>query len=103
MFDLAAKRQLNRGYNDGLSRAIEIVATPLLFGLFGRLLDSWFGTEPLLMIVVGAVGVVGIFTKLWIGYDRAMREEEAKLPGASASASTSISTSTSSMTEGGAA
>jgi F0F1-type ATP synthase assembly protein I len=87
VFDLAAKRQLNRGYSDGLSRAIEIVVTPLLFGLLGHLLDAWLGTEPVLMIVVGAFGVVGLFVKLWLGYDRSMREHEAQLPGASAASS----------------
>lgn len=86
MFDLTAKRQLNRGYNDGLSRALEIVLAPLLFGLVGRGVDAWFGTEPVFMLVFGAFAVAGIFVKLWIGYDREMRKHEAAIPGGSAGA-----------------
>jgi Flp pilus assembly protein TadB len=94
VFDLAAKRQLNRGYNDGLSRALEIVIAPLLFGLVGRVLDGWLGTAPVLMLTFGAFAVAGIFVKLWVGYDRAMRRHEAELPGASSRAATATATAT---------
>jgi len=78
VFDLAARRQLNRGYNDGLTRAVEIVGTPLLLGWVGFLLDGWLGIRPALTLVLGLVGVSGIFVKLWLGYDREMREHESK-------------------------
>jgi hypothetical protein len=78
VFDLAARRQLNRGYNDGLTRAVEIVGTPLLLGYVGFLIDGWLGIRPALTLVLGIVGVSGIFVKLWLGYDREMRELEAK-------------------------
>lgn len=81
MFDLAAKRQLNRGYSDGLSRAFEIVLTPVILGFLGSLVDGWLGTRPGFMIGLAAVGVVGVFVKMWIGYDREMRAHEANLPG----------------------
>jgi F0F1-type ATP synthase assembly protein I len=77
VFDLAARRQLNRGYNDGLSRAVEIVGTPLLLGYLGYLLDGWVGIRPVMTLVLGIVGVAGVFTKLWLRYDREMREHEA--------------------------
>lgn len=77
MFDLAARRQLNRGYSDGLSRAVEIVVTPLLFGYVGHLLDGWLGIRPVLTIVLAALAVTGLFVKLWLGYDREMRRHEA--------------------------
>ena len=32
MSDLAARRQVNRGYSDGFTRALEVVLTPLLLG-----------------------------------------------------------------------
>jgi hypothetical protein len=82
MFDLTAKQKLNRGYSDGLARALEIVVTPLLFGFLGSLLDDWLGTAPLFMIGLGAFAVAGLFVKFWIGYDREMRKHEAKIPGA---------------------
>jgi hypothetical protein len=77
VFDLAARRQLNRGYNDGLTRAVEIVATPLLFGWLGYLLDGWVGIRPVFTIVLAAIGVSGIFVKLWLRYDHEMRAHEA--------------------------
>jgi F0F1-type ATP synthase assembly protein I len=82
MFDLAAKQKLNRGYNDGLARALEIVVTPLLFGLLGRLVDAWLGTDPWFMIGLGAFAVAGLFARMWVAYDREMKAHEKRLPGA---------------------
>jgi hypothetical protein len=85
VFDLAAKRQLNRGYGDGLSRAIEIVITPVILGFLGSLVDGWLGTRPAFTIGLALFGVAGVFVKLWIGYDREMRAHEAKVPRAKGS------------------
>jgi len=82
VFDLTARQKLNRGYSDGLARALEIVVTPLLLGFLGRVVDGWLGTEPFLMIAFGSFGAAGIVVKLWLGYDREMRKHEAALPGA---------------------
>ncbi len=80
MSDLRANQQLNRGYSDGLARGMEVVLTPLLFGAIGWLLDGWLGTDPFLAIILGTFGVVGIFAKLKLGYDRQMDEQEAGKP-----------------------
>lgn len=80
MSDLQARQQLNRGYNDGLARGMEIVVTPLLFGAIGWLLDGWLGTDPFLAIGFGAFGAAGVFAKLKLGYDRKMAEVEAGKP-----------------------
>ncbi len=80
MPDLRARQQLNRGYNDGLARGTEIVATPLLFGAIGWLLDRWLGTDPFLAIALGVFGVIGIFVKLKLGYDQQMEQAEAGKP-----------------------
>jgi F0F1-type ATP synthase assembly protein I len=85
VFDLAAKRQLNRGYGDGLSRAFEIVLTPVILGYFGSLIDRWLGTSPAFTIVFVVLAVAGLFVKLWLGYDREMRAHEAKVPQAKGS------------------
>jgi hypothetical protein len=85
VFDLAARRQLNRGYSDGLSRALEIVVTPLLFGFLGHLVDNWLGTAPWFMIGFGAFAVTGMFVRFWLGYDREMQEHEAMIPKAATS------------------
>jgi hypothetical protein len=80
VFDLRAKQQLNRGYSDGLARGFEIMVTPLIFGAIGWLLDSWIGTGPFLAIALGTFGVVGIFAKLKLGYDREIAGVEAGKP-----------------------
>lgn len=77
MSDLAAQRQINRGYNDGFARSVEFVLTPLFLGAIGFGLDAWLGTRPLLAIVLGLLGVVGVFVKMWLGYDREMQRHEA--------------------------
>lgn len=80
MFDLATRRKINRGFSDGFTRAVEIVATPVLLGFVGSLLDSWLETRPGFTIGFAVFGVCGIFAKLWLGYDREMRKEEAGVP-----------------------
>ena len=72
MFDVRAKQQLNRGYSDGLARGFELVVAPLVMGGIGWLLDRWLGTGPFLAIAFGVLGVLGIFAKLWLGYDKEM-------------------------------
>ncbi len=77
MFDLATKRKINKGYNDGFTRAVEIVVTPVLLGFLGAGVDGWLGTRPGFTIGFAVFGVCGIFAKLWLGYDRDMKIEEA--------------------------
>jgi hypothetical protein len=59
---------------------MEIVLTPLLLGGFGWLLDGWLGTDPFLALFFGVFGVVGIFVKLKLGYDRTMADVEQGKP-----------------------
>ncbi len=80
MFDLATRRKINKGFSDGFTRAVEIVATPVLLGFFGALVDGWLDTRPAFTIGLAAFGVCGIFAKLWLGYDREMKIEEANVP-----------------------
>jgi len=78
--ELRAKQQLNRGYNDGLARGMEIVLSPLLLGALGWLLDGWLGTDPFLAVGFGLFGAAGIFAKMKLGYDRTMADVEAGKP-----------------------
>jgi hypothetical protein len=67
------------GFGNALAQAIEIVATPFLFGLLGFFLDGRLGTRPLLTIVLGLFGVVGMAIRTYYGYRDAMgRAEEGK-------------------------
>ena len=76
MLDPTAKRQLNRGYGDAMTRAFEIVLTPLIFGGAGYLVDSWLGTGPWFMVGLGVFAVTGVFVKMWYVYDLEMQKVE---------------------------
>lgn len=67
------KRAMHRGYSDGMTRAFELVLTPAILGAFGWGLDSWLGFFPILTIVFTVLGVVGVFVKMWLGYEAEMR------------------------------
>ena len=78
MFSLNDKRAMNQGFGDGMSHAFELVATPLVFGGIGLLVDRIAGTSPVFVIVLGLFGVVGTFARFWYGYDAEMRGHEAQ-------------------------
>jgi F0F1-type ATP synthase assembly protein I len=78
VFSLNDKRAMNQGFGDGMSRAFELVATPLVFGGIGLLVDRIAGTSPVFVVLLGAFGVVGTFLRFWYGYDAEMREHESK-------------------------
>jgi F0F1-type ATP synthase assembly protein I len=69
-----------RGLGDGLSLAIEFVAVPLIFAVVGFGLDRWFGTGPLLAVVLGAVGFVGVLLRTYYAYLARMEYEEEGKP-----------------------
>lgn len=76
MSDLDEKRDLNRGFGDGMSRAFEIAVTPIVFGALGYGIDALAGTAPAFTIALAAFAVVGMFVRLWYGYDAEMRVHE---------------------------
>lgn len=49
-----------QGFGDALAHAFELVATTVLLVLAGRWIDSKLGTEPVFMIVLGALAIVGL-------------------------------------------
>lgn len=59
---------------------VEIALVPATFGALGWWLDGRLGTRPGLLIGLLSFAVVGMFVKTWIGYDAAMRREEAGAP-----------------------
>ena len=72
------KRAMNQGFGDGMSRAFELVATPMVFGAIGYGIDRLVGTTPVLTIVLAAFGVIGTFVRAWYGYDAEMRAIESR-------------------------
>jgi F0F1-type ATP synthase assembly protein I len=73
------KRDSYNGYGNGLARAFELTATPALFGFIGRLIDRKAGTSPFVMISLILFAIVGMFIKLWYGYDNEMKHHEHSL------------------------
>lgn len=67
VFDLSAKRELNNGFGNALSTAVELAVTPALMALVGWQVDRWLGTSPLflLFLFVFTVGYVS-----WREYNR---------------------------------
>ncbi len=46
MFDLSAKRELNKGFGNALSTAFELAVSPILMALLGWWIDDRLGTFP---------------------------------------------------------
>jgi F0F1-type ATP synthase assembly protein I len=77
--ELRERQATYNGFGDALAHATELVVTPLLFALAGYGLDRLFGTGPVLAIVFGLVGVIGVAVKSYYEYAaRIAREEEGK-------------------------
>ena len=77
--ELHDRQRTWQGFGDALAMAVEMVATPLLFALLGFGLDGWLGTRPVLAIVLGLVGLVGVVLRTYYWYQATMtREEEGK-------------------------
>jgi F0F1-type ATP synthase assembly protein I len=78
--DLKARQELNQGFGNAMGLAVEMVGTPLLFGLLGWLADRWLGTSPVFVIVLGLFGVIGMGLKTYYGYTEKMKQHEAGAP-----------------------
>lgn len=78
MFSENDKRAVNRGFGDGMARAFEFAVTPMLFGGLGWLIDRGLDTSPVFTIALAVFGIVGMFLRLWYGYDAEMRTHESR-------------------------
>lgn len=78
---LGERRDLNRGFGDALSTAVELALTPAIFAFLGWRLDRWLGTEPLLLVSFFVLVVVYLFWKQFSRYGARMREEQSKMFG----------------------
>lgn len=78
--DLRDRQDLYNGFGDGLARAVEFVAIPVLFGLIGHVLDGRLRTGPFLAIGLVVFGLIGVFVRMYLGYDRDMKEQEKSRP-----------------------
>ncbi len=76
--DLRDRREITKGFGDGMSRAFELVATPAVFAFLGYLLDRRLDTGALFTIVAFLFSVTGTLYVVWLRYDAEMRVEEAR-------------------------
>lgn len=74
-----SQRRLTRDLNQS-SGGIELAVVALLFALGGLALDRWLGLTPLFTVVSFVLGMTGAVIKLWLGYDRQMRQLEQEGP-----------------------
>lgn len=79
MFDLSAKRDLNRGFGNALSVAVELSVTPAIFALVGWWIDDALGTTPLFLLSLFLFVSAYMAWKLFNRYDARMRDEERRL------------------------
>lgn len=70
------RRELNNGFGNALSKAVELVLTPLVFAFIGHLIDARFGTGMVFAIGLGVFTLGYVSWKFYVGYDANMRAEE---------------------------
>jgi F0F1-type ATP synthase assembly protein I len=64
--------------DSNVSRGIEFALGIAVFLGLGYLLDRWLGTQPVFMIVLFFVGVIGEFAALWYRYTATMSAHDAE-------------------------
>ena len=71
--------QLYSGFTNSLATAVELVLTPILFFLGGRVLDHRLGTDPVFALVLATLSIVGVVAKIYFSYrSEFSRQEEGK-------------------------
>ena len=78
--ELLARRQTWNGFGNALSRAIELVATPVLFALAGWYLDRWLGTRPVFTLSLFLLAIVGMAARMYYAYVAEMQAHEEAAP-----------------------
>jgi F0F1-type ATP synthase assembly protein I len=78
--DAEDRRETYQGFSDSMAKGFEFAVIPVIFGAGGYGLDRWLDTTPVFIIVFVLVSLVGLFARMWYGYDRAMKVHEAEGP-----------------------
>lgn len=73
------RRELNNGFGNALSKAVELVVTPLIFAFLGHLVDRWLNTGMVFAIGFGVFTLGYVSWKFYMGYDAKMRDEEDRI------------------------
>jgi F0F1-type ATP synthase assembly protein I len=78
--DHRISREINAGFGDGLNAAVELIATPAIFGYLGHLLDERLGTGALFLIVFALIVFGYEVWRLVTKYNSQIRAHEADQP-----------------------
>lgn len=62
------RRVVWQGFGDGLTQAVEIAVTPILFAVLGLWLDRRVGTTPVFGVALAVFAMVGVFLRAWYHY-----------------------------------
>jgi F0F1-type ATP synthase assembly protein I len=81
VFDLSAKRELNNGFGNALSSAVELAVTPALMALIGWQIDRWLGTSPFVFLFLFAFTVAYVSWREYTRYQGKMARQEHELLG----------------------
>ncbi len=79
MFDLSAKRELNNGFGNALTTAVELAVTPALMALIGWQVDRWLDTSPIFLVFLFAFTVVYVSWREYTRYQARMADQEREL------------------------
>lgn len=81
MFDLSAKRELNNGFGNALSTAVELAVTPAIFAWIGWRLDAWLGTSPLFLLFLFLFTFSYVVWRQFTAYGTQMNRQQQELFG----------------------
>ena len=81
MFDLSAKRELNNGFGNALSTAVELAVTPAIFAWIGWRIDLWLGTSPAFLLFFFLFTFCYVAWREYTRYTTKMGRQERELLG----------------------
>ena len=81
MFDLSAKRELNKGFGNALEVAVELAVTPAILALAGWWIDGRLGTFPVFFLALFLFTFTYVAWKHLHLYKERMVQEERQLLG----------------------
>jgi len=81
VFDLSTKRELNNGFGNALSTAVELAVTPAMMALVGWQIDRWLGTSPFVFLFLFAFTVGYVSWREYTRYQSKMARQEQQLLG----------------------
>jgi F0F1-type ATP synthase assembly protein I len=77
---LADQQALYTGFGNALGQAVEFVATPFIFFVFGLWLDHVFGTGSILRVTFFVLALTGVMVSAYYRYRAAMDQAEEGKP-----------------------